>query len=293
MAYTIVKTPIVSYGGKTSMLNHLLEMVPIHESYNEPFFNGGTLFFAKTQVKNETINDRLDIVINFYRTLRTHFKPLKKLVDATLISRSIHNEALNLIRQHGMTKHAFGGSNFNKMPIALKVKLAWAFWVCTNFAYANKIGGGYKYSNDQSVSVPDTLAKRKEMFTDLLVARIEHAYIENEDAIKICNSRNKKKTFHYLDPPYPETDQGHYSGYGWDQYGNLLDWCEVCEGKFLLSSYNNELLDKYTIKNGWHKKEIVSAIPKNKSSRSRKNEIKTEVLISNYSTPCGTLNLFL
>jgi DNA adenine methylase len=66
MAYTQVKTPIVYYGGKTSIVNHLLDMVPVHEVYTETFFGGGTLFWAKDPVKNETINDRLDIVINFY-----------------------------------------------------------------------------------------------------------------------------------------------------------------------------------------------------------------------------------
>ncbi len=98
MANTVVKTPIVYYGGKTAIMSHLLEMVPVHEVYTETFFGGGALFWAKNPVKNETINDRLDIVINFYRVLRTNFNKLKKLVDATLIGRSIHNEALTVIR---------------------------------------------------------------------------------------------------------------------------------------------------------------------------------------------------
>lgn len=166
MAYTQVKSPIVYYGGKTSILPHLLEMVPVHEVYTETFFGGGTLFFAKSPVKNETINDRLDIVINFYRVLKNNYKRLKTMIDATLIGRSIHNEALNTIRIH------------KNGVLVDRVNLAWAFWVCTNFAYSNKIGGGYKFSNDMSVSTPDTLAKRKANFTMHLVERIQHAYIE-------------------------------------------------------------------------------------------------------------------
>jgi len=50
MAYTKVKTPIVYYGGKTAILNHLMEMVPVHEVYTETFFGGGTLFWAKDPV---------------------------------------------------------------------------------------------------------------------------------------------------------------------------------------------------------------------------------------------------
>lgn len=285
----IVKTPIVYYGGKTSIQNHLLDLVPIHETYFEGFAGGATLFFAKDPVKNETINDRLQIVVNFYRTLKLKFKPLKRLIDATLIGRDIHNQGLKLINAHKAGKHVND------------VKLAWAFWMCTNFAYSNKIGGGYKYSNDMSVSVPQTLSTRKSNFTDALVARIEHCYIENDDCLKIANSRNRPKTFNYFDPPYPGQDQGHYGGralpggapYGWDDYEKLLIWCATkCTGKFLLSSYNSEMLDGYTKIYGWNKKEITHKISGIKSHNPAKNRYdKTEVLIYNY-TPHGTLKLF-
>lgn len=239
MANTIVKTPIVYYGGKTSIIQHLLAMVPIHEVYFEGYAGGASLFWAKDPVKNETINDRLDIVVNFYRQLKLNYKKLKRLIDASLIGREIHRDGLRIINAHKAGKKVD------------KTELAWAFWLCTNFAYSNKIGGGYKYSNHMSVAVPDTLAKRKEDFTQQLVARIEHAYIENDDAVKVAQSRNVEKAFHYFDPPYPNADQGHYSGralpgggpYGFDEYEKLLTWCaEKCKGKFLLSSYNSEML---------------------------------------------------
>lgn len=287
MAYTKVKTPIVYYGGKTAILNHILEMVPVHEVYTETFFGGGAVFWAKDPVKNETINDRLDIVINFYRVLCSDFKKLKKLIDATLIGRSIHTEALQIIKAHRQG---------NKV---CKVRLAWAFWLATNFAYSNKIGGGYKYSNHMSVAVPATLRHRKNQFTELLVKRIENAYIENDDAVKILQSRNVKKAFHYIDPPYPNADQGHYSGYTFEDYEKLLQWCATkCKGNFLLSSYNSEMLTEFTITNGWFKKEITHRISGSKNMNPRKGReakgkfTKTEVLISNYATPCGTLHLF-
>ncbi len=284
---TTLKTPIVYYGGKTSMIQHLLEMVPGHEVYTETFFGGGALFFAKAPVKNETINDRLELVVNFYRVLRSEFARLKQMVDSTLIGRTIHAEALQIIRLH-------------QRGVAVdRVSLAWAFWVCTNFAYSNKVGGGYKYSNDMSTSVPDTLANRKQAFTELLVSRIERAYIENEDAIKVLRSRNVAKAFHYIDPPYPNADNGHYTGYDWDQYKLLLDFLSSeCKGKFLLSSYNSEMLDSYIKSNGWHKREITHRLCGSKALNSRRGReakgyaSRTEVLVSNYRSACGTIELF-
>lgn len=287
MTSTILKTPIVYYGGKTSMVGHLLDMVPEHDVYTEVFLGGATLFFAKRPARNETINDRLDMVVNFYRVLKRDFRKLKKMIDATLIGRSIYTEALNTI-------------NLHKRGITVdRINLAWAFWVCTNFAYSNKVGGGYKYSNDKSTCVPDTLSNRKALFTNRLVQRIEHAYIENDDALKVLKSRNVKKAFHYLDPPYPGADNGHYTGYTWEAYEALLKFLgDECKGKFLLSNYNSELLDQYILRYGWHKKEITMKISGSKSLNSRRGRMdngilaRTEVLVSNYKSACGTIELF-
>lgn len=71
-----MKTPIAYYGGKQAIIHHILALVPAHEVYTEVFFGGGTLFWAKEPTKNETINDKLDIVINFYKVLRANFQQL-------------------------------------------------------------------------------------------------------------------------------------------------------------------------------------------------------------------------
>src|SRR5690348_13991847 len=137
MANTITKTPIIYYGGKTAILNHLLEMVPIHEVYTETFFGGGALFWAKDPVNNETINDRLDIVVNFYRVLKTKYSRLKKLIDQTIYSRELHRQAGKMIRSKNKTEYT-------------DVQRAWAFWLVANFSFANKLDAGLHYSNHQS-----------------------------------------------------------------------------------------------------------------------------------------------
>lgn len=262
-----VKTPIVYYGGKTSMLSHILPLIPYHEVYTEVFFGGGAVYFSKPKAKNETINDKLNVVINFYRCLKFHYAELLPWIHSTLISREIHKEALSIIKRFRNSKK-------------LNVKAAWAFWVCTNFAYSNKLGGGYKYSNDMSVSVPETLAKRKSQFNEQLVKRIELTYIENDDAIKILRSRNVAKAFHYIDPPYFNADQGHYAGYTEEDFINLLDFLsKECVGRFLLSNYRSETLDKYVKENNWKYKEVTVRI----KAPSKEVRDKTEVLVWNYN----------
>jgi DNA adenine methylase len=277
MANTKVKTPIVYYGGKTAILPHLLEMVPVHEVYTETFFGGGALFWAKDPVKIETINDIRGDVVNFYRVLKSRYQKLKKLIDQTLMARDHHREANNILRA------SWRGEKVDS------VKLAWAFWMAANFSFSRKLGSGLAYSNYTATSEPDVMINKKSDFTELLVQRIEHAYIENDDALKIIRKANIPTAFHYLDPPYPNADQGHYYGYTWNEYQNLLNvLAHELKGAFLLSSYNSELLEEYIKVHGWHKKEITHRIKAPRKS----GPAKVEVLVSNYSTPCGTLKLF-
>ena len=130
-----------------------------------------------------------------------------------------------------------------------------------------------------SVSVPRTLVKRKREFTIHLQERIENAYIENDDALKILRSRNVDDAFHYIDPPYCWADQGHYSGYTPEQYQELLEWCaKECKGKFMLSNYNSPLLDQYVQSYGWLKRDITHRLKAPRKS----GPVKTEVIIMNY-----------
>ncbi len=258
-----LKTPISYYGGKQALLHYLLPLVPDHEIYCEPFFGGGALFFAKEPVKNETINDRLDVVINFYRILKTDFRALKSLIDQTLYSRSQHRQANLIIKNRSLYS---------------SVDLAWAFWMLTNFSFENKINGGIKQAKDKKTKIADQVIRKKKDFTELLVKRIENTFIENDDAIKVLKAKNHIKAFHYVDPPYLYCDQGHYAGYKESDFIDLLELLQTIKGKFLLSNFNSRILDNYIGRNGWHKKEIII----NVKPMSIRGNVKTEVLVWNY-----------
>ena len=66
---------------------------------------------------------------------------------------------------------------------------------------------------------------------------MEQTQIESNDACTVITSRDAVDAFHYVDPPYIDSNQGHYGGYGKDDYINLLKTLAKVKGKFLLSSY--------------------------------------------------------
>ncbi len=72
---------------------------------------------------------------------------------------------------------------------------------------------------------------------------------------------------------------GHYKGYTEQDFENLLIALSELKGKFLLSSYPSEILERYTKKYKWHTKKIEGITV---SVSLGKKKTKTEVLTGNY-----------
>lgn len=61
-----MKTPISYYGGKQTMLKHILPLIPKHSLYTEAFCGGAAVLFAKHPADCEIINDLNQGLVNFY-----------------------------------------------------------------------------------------------------------------------------------------------------------------------------------------------------------------------------------
>ena len=70
------KTPLTYYGGKQRIASWIVDHIPEHRIYCEPFFGGGAVFFAKEPSYLEVINDLNDNLINFYLQMQKNFKEL-------------------------------------------------------------------------------------------------------------------------------------------------------------------------------------------------------------------------
>lgn len=258
-----MKTPITYYGGKLSMANTILSLIPKHKIYTEAFFGGGAIFFAKKPSLSEIINDNNDFVINFYRVLKLNFKELKKKIESTVYSRAIYKVCMTIYK----TPHLFD-----------EIQRAWSFWVLTSLGFSGTIGS---FSYDKDSSKVRTFRNKKLCFTKDLSERLETVQIENTDALKVIISRDTKDTFHFIDPPYLGADQGHYKGYSEQEYINLLDTLSKIKGKFLLTTYDSSLLDRYVRKNDWKQIRIEKPLTAYKSD-GKKRRKKIEVFTMNY-----------
>jgi DNA adenine methylase len=257
-----IKTPISYYGGKQSIVGHILPLIPKHKLYTEAFIGGAAIFFAKQPSEMECINDLNGHVVTFYRVLKNDFGILRKLIIETPSSRKIHRESEFVLKN---------SEHFND------VKIAWAFWVQTNMSFSANMFAGYGYG--KSDTTVKKIFNKKVAFTKHLKNRLDFVDVECNDAIKVIQSRDTVDTFHYVDPPYHNANMGHYSGYTIENFKLLLCILEKVQGKFLLSSYDSPELQEFVFRNGWHQKFIRKPIVACLGDRSK---IKTEVLTSNY-----------
>lgn len=260
-----MKPPFAYYGGKQKMLPHILPLIPDHTMYTEPCAGGAAVFFAKEPSKIEVLNDTNKELINFYRVVQEQFVALEKEVKISLHSRSLHKDASVV---------------YNNPHLFSPLKRAWAVWVLATQSFASIIDGSWGYDKTQKNVTSKKITNKRIEFTEEYAIRLQNVQLECADMVYIINSRDSKEAFHYVDPPYFNSDCGHYGGFTEGDMKRLLDALANVQGKFLLSSYPSELLDKYIRRYGWHVKTIEQSVSVNKGYSSKK---KTEVLTANYA----------
>lgn len=259
-----LKTPITYYGGKQLMAKNILPLIPIHNLYCEPFAGGAAIFFAKQPSEVEILNDTNRELINFYRVVQNDFTSLEKEVKITLHSRDLHRKASVI---------------YNNPDMFSELKRAWALWVLSSQGFAGQIDSSWGYDKSKN-STPKKIGNKKEAFTYELAIRLQQVQLECADALYVIRSRDTKESFFYVDPPYFNSDMGHYDGYSQEDFEALLQLLSSIRGKFMLSSYPSDVLSRYTNLHGWKTRSFKGNV--SVGAKSGKPKSKIEVLTSNF-----------
>lgn len=258
----MAKTPITYYGGKQTMLKHILPLIPKHTLYTEAFCGGAAVFFAKEPADGEVINDLNQHMVNFYEMLRSEFDLLKARIDLTIHARDVHAHASHILAY----PHFF-----------TRLDRAWAVWALSKMSFASMLDGTFGY--DFGGGMPKKLRNAKGEFDESLRERLENTTIENRDALEVIRCYDTPDTFHFVDPPYVGSDCGHYEGvFGESHLLALLELLTELKGKFMLTMFPNDNIERYANENGWIIHRIERTISASKTSR-RKQE---EWMVCNY-----------
>jgi DNA adenine methylase len=253
--------PLFSYyGGKQRMIKHLLpiaEAIP-HTVYTEAFAGGCALLFAKpvksvaAGLRIEAINDTNGLVSNFYRVARANPSELQHLLDLTCYSQEEYRRAVGVCKANQ----------------ADPLELAWAFYVNINQSFAHSMGKGWGVSK-KGQNGATVWVNRTNRLPEAL-ERIRSVSIGNEDALTFLDRWDSPTALHYCDPPYPNTNQGHYKGYTINDYKNLIDKLDTLKGSFILSNYPQDI----AYPDSWQRVEIATVTSAARSKEGSKDRVE-------------------
>lgn len=238
------------------MCNNILPLFPKHRIYVEPFCGAGTLLFAQKQEKNkiDVLNDINSLVFNFFNVLKTKYSDLIKRLEFCPYSEELYRESVKICKNNEGTD----------------VEMAEAFFINIMQSFGHCLNGSWARSgvNKETRSRATTFNNRIERLRACSL-RLKNAYISNEDAIKCIERWDSADTFFYCDPPYIDTDCGHYSGYTKDKYQLLIKTLENCKGKALVSGYENDIVPNTWKRHKFHARSSISNNTKNGKYDSR------------------------
>lgn len=224
------KSPILWMGSKTYMLNNLRTLLPGEwNTYIEPYFGSGTLFFALPPANIEVINDVDSALMDLYRVLRDPdlFNEFHRLADLTLFSRELFNECVATWRYEKDI-----------------VKRAWKWWVVARQSFGGKFGEAWGYWASSNSSSPGSILLSAVKKLPEIHMRLRNAQIENDDALKVIKRYARDDSLIYCDPPYIMDTRlgGEYRHeVDDDHHRQLVELLLECPSKVMLSGYKHEI----------------------------------------------------
>lgn len=208
----MLKPPIARMGGKSQLRKRIIEMIPKHTCYTEPFFGAGWVFFGKEPSKVEVINDIDGEFVNLFKMIKCHHEEIQRLMKYEIASRDL------------FTEHKEAAV---KSLTEIQRAVRFIHLISRSFASKGK-HFGYGTNTRPCPQIFDTsnLEQLKE--------RLRNTYIENLSFEEIFKKYDRPYCFHFCDPPYFETD-GYDAVFGEAEHLRLRNILRNIRGKFLLT----------------------------------------------------------
>lgn len=234
--------PAIRYlGGKWRLAPWIIENLPPHEVYIEPFGGGGNVLLRKPRSKVEIYNDLDDDLVNLFRVLRSPAAgDLIAQLELTPFARSEWAAAYEptddpIERARRLIVRSFMGHS----SCASRIDRTTGFRACNLAANADPARSWAGY--------PDALR--------LVVERFAGVAIEQLPAERLIPQRDGPGVLFYVDPPYVQSTRspkqtrcapsnGYRHELEDDGHERLLDILCACRGKVVLSGYPSDLYER-------------------------------------------------
>lgn len=225
-------------GGKAKIADWIVSHLPPHDIYIEPFFGGGSVFFAKPPARIEVINDLDDRVVNLFRVIRERPEELARLVSLTPWARS----------EFLASDDVAGDALEDARRFLVRVWMAHGGKLAYRTGWRNGWAGGKDASRGGPakvwLTIPDRIA--------LVAERLRETIIDNRPAVDSLAQWAHPSCLVYADPPYLHNTRDRDGGGRGRIYAHemtdedhrqLLDVLDVHPGPVAISGYASDLYD--------------------------------------------------
>lgn len=246
-------------GAKWGMAAEIVQLMPPHRSYLEPFFGSGAVLFNKPPSAIETVNDIDGDIVNFFTVLREQPEELARLITLTPYARDVFDDA-----------HENRGTE--PMDRAYR------------FAIRSKMGHGFKTRQKTGFKI-DTYGRERAYCVTCwnslphgireAAVRLKDVQIENQPALDVIRKFNHDNVLIYADPPYLlDTRSGKQYRHEMTEQDHveLLAALLQHKGPVILSGYPSELYDR----------ELKNWARITRKSYNQNSDPRTEVLWCNF-----------
>jgi DNA adenine methylase len=237
-----VKPPVPYFGGKIRIASRLIELMPPHQHYVEPFCGSLAVLMAKPPVPHETVNDLDQELINFWRILRDRSDELERACALTPHSRAEHLAAYEPT-DDPVERARRVWVQLTQGRAGIRTRTGWRFFASP----AGSTSGMADYLHGYLQRIAPA------------VERLAHVSLECRPALDVIADYGRSPDVClYVDPPYLASTRssGAYTYEMGDDPSHraLADALHACRASVVLSGYPSPLYDDLYA--GWQHVEI-------------------------------------
>jgi DNA adenine methylase len=264
--YSISCRPPLSgwVGGKSRLTKRIIERIPEHSCYCEPFAGAAWVLFRKEESTVEVINDINREIITLYRCLQWHLEEFLRYFKWVLVSRDEFERLKRAI------------------PDTLTdIQRAARFFYIQQTCFGGRIHNPtFGYSVRSRGHKLNLLRIEEELSAAHL--RLARVYIECLPYAEVISRYDRPETFFYIDPPYWDCEGYYGKGiFNKEDFARLAGILADINGRFILSI--NDRPEIREIFGAFLLEEVTLKYTCSKA----KNVPANELLISNFETPCS------
>ena len=273
-----MKPPFAYFGGKTTVADRIVDLLPEHLHYVEPFCGSLAVLFAKRPTKMETVND-LDLeLVTFWKVLRERPDDLARVCALTPHSR-----------------HEYETSAFRADADGDPLETARLVWtrLAQNRGLSLRPGKTgwkhYVFPRGSSIGMPGYLAAYVDRMA-ACAARLQTVSLECMPALDLIRKYGvDPNILLYIDPPYLGTVRDDRNNYKHEmktvvEHRDLAEALHTARAAVVISGYASDLYDR-DLYAGWDRATIAAHTGNGQGDKTR-----TEVVWSN--RPLGADTLF-